>query len=121
MTTIHPGTITPCVCMNRSSGEYYYKSSCGYNLQDINIPTLFINAKNDPIVPIRVIQEDDYYGNPYLCSVVTRYGAHSMDYLLNVFGTKQSWTANLGFEYLNSVLMLETRGQDNDMTSQIQS
>ncbi|ETO18926.1 hypothetical protein RFI_18314, partial [Reticulomyxa filosa] len=95
----------------RSSNEYYFKSSCGYYLQDIQVPTLMINSQNDVIVPIGVVQPDDFWGNPFLAAVITRYGSHGMDWLTGVFNFK-SWSAEVVVEYFRAILMLEQQGTD---------
>ena len=88
----------------RSASEYYRKNACGYYLQDIKIPTLIVNSKNDIVVPSQVIQDDDYDGNPNIAAVVTRYGSHGMSWLTGIFSL-ESWIAQLMIEYFNACLI----------------
>lgn len=88
----------------RSASEYYRKNACGYYLQDIRIPTLIVNSKNDIVVPSQVVQDDDFDGNPNIAAVVTRYGSHGMSWLTgNVF--VKSWVAQLMTEYFTGCLV----------------
>lgn len=56
--------------------QYYRESSCNRYLHSIAIPTLFINALDDPISAIAAIAADEIHANPNLILAVTRAGGH---------------------------------------------
>ncbi|KAJ9084119.1 hypothetical protein DSO57_1027591 [Entomophthora muscae] len=56
--------------------QYYRESSCNRYLHNIKIPTLFINALDDPISSIAAIASDEIHANPNLILAVTRFGGH---------------------------------------------
>jgi predicted alpha/beta-fold hydrolase len=62
------------------ASDYYRRSSSGLFLSSIQTPTLFLHADNDPIIPGQYVQMDNFRHNPHLISVMTKEGAHSMDW-----------------------------------------
>jgi len=62
------------------ASDYYRRSSSGLFLSSIRTPTLFLHAENDPILPGMYIQMDNFRKNPYILSVMTEEGGHSMDW-----------------------------------------
>merc|ERR1719445_2947263 len=83
----------------KSATDYYRKSSAGYTIGDIVKPTLFLYARNDITVPIDVCCPEDYDGNPNICAVITRFGAHSMSWPEGVWQWT-SWQTRITMEYL---------------------
>ncbi|KAF3185913.1 hypothetical protein TWF225_004893 [Orbilia oligospora] len=60
----------------RTGGEYYRASSSVDKLIDIKIPTLIINAEEDPISLQNAFPRQEAEANPYICFVTTGYGGH---------------------------------------------
>lgn len=59
------------------NAEHYWKSaSCGPLLASIRIPTLLINAKDDPLVPSWAIQQRAAEQNSRLTADITEQGGH---------------------------------------------
>ncbi|KAJ2822288.1 hypothetical protein GGI24_003988, partial [Coemansia furcata] len=59
-----------------SAKELNINSSSVHYLKGIKVPTLFINALNDPICDKSTIPYDELVKNPYLLLAHTRYGGH---------------------------------------------
>lgn len=59
------------------SCEAYYQDSClDAKIQNIKIPTLFLNASDDMFSPERAFPIEKIKSNPYTAMVVTKYGGH---------------------------------------------
>jgi len=56
--------------------HYYRISSCDQYIKGIRIPTLFLNALDDPIVHVAALAVDEIYANPYCILVTTSKGGH---------------------------------------------
>eukprot|EP00755_Sulcionema_specki_P032317 Sspe_Gene.98481::Locus_71897_Transcript_1_6_Confidence_0.400_Length_1285::g.98481::m.98481 len=84
------------------ASEYYRNSASGLHLPNIRVPTLFLHAWNDPIVPGKLIHRDDFEANPFLLSVMTRDGGHSMDWPT---GLRMSpWSPRVVREFIEAIL-----------------
>eukprot|EP00866_Antonospora_locustae_P000297 jgi/Antlo1/297/979 len=59
-----------------SCDEYYQKESCEEKLANIRIPVLFINTRDDPIIPYQTIPIEKIKKNPNLILCVVRAGGH---------------------------------------------
>ena len=60
------------------------------------------------MVPIDVCNVEDYDGNPNICAVVTRYGAHSMSWMEGIFKWT-SWQTRITMEYVKAAFVLESK------------
>lgn len=56
--------------------DYYYKASCVHRIPSIAIPTLFINALDDPVVSAETICYDVFKQNPNVILATTKHGGH---------------------------------------------
>jgi predicted alpha/beta-fold hydrolase len=56
--------------------DYYRRSSSGQYLDTIRVPTLLIQAKDDPFVPHTAIPRDTIAANPHLVPLVFPHGGH---------------------------------------------
>lgn len=72
-------TIAPMFGFTCAS-DYYRFSSSGLYLSRIRVPTLFLHASNDPIIPGDKIPFDNFNTNPWLLSAMASEGGHSMDF-----------------------------------------
>lgn len=59
-----------------SCDEYYQKESCEESLANIKRPVLFINTRDDPIIPYHTIPIEKIKKNPNLILCVVRAGGH---------------------------------------------
>lgn len=82
------------------ASEYYRASSSGNYLPYIRRPTLFVHARNDPIVPGELVRRDDFtsVSNNYMVSVMSEEGGHSMD--LNRGIDLEPWFPELATQFL---------------------
>ncbi|KAF3922659.1 hypothetical protein ABW21_db0202325 [Orbilia brochopaga] len=60
----------------RTAGEYYRASTSVDRLIDVKVPTLIINAEEDPISLQEAFPRLEAEANPYLCFVTTSIGGH---------------------------------------------
>lgn len=58
------------------AADYYARSSCAQFLKDIRVPTLLVNAKNDPFLPSRCYPVDEATANPNFFLEMPRHGGH---------------------------------------------
>ena len=56
--------------------DYYDKASCVHRIPSIRIPTLFMNALDDPIVTHKCIDYDVIKNNPNTVVGTTKHGGH---------------------------------------------
>lgn len=56
--------------------EYYRKSSSDQFLSSIRVPTLLINARNDPFLPPKKLPMEIIAGNPNISAEISRGGGH---------------------------------------------
>jgi predicted alpha/beta-fold hydrolase len=60
----------------KSAMDYYNRNSAKYFVHDINIPTLIVNAKNDPLVPYESLPIDVIEKMPNVILELTEQGGH---------------------------------------------
>ena len=56
--------------------HYYRTQSCNQFLDRIRVPTLFIAAKDDTVIPFTSYDHPAFRQNPYLCLLATDHGGH---------------------------------------------
>jgi len=83
------------------ASDYYRFSSAGLYLSRIRRPTLFLHAKNDPIIPGDKISLDNFKTNPCLISAMTAEGGHSMDFPSG-FAMKP-WSAEVSCQFVTAL------------------
>lgn len=78
--------------------DYYSNVASEYVLEDITIPTLFINSKEDPVCLKQYIPVDKIYQNKNTMLILTERGGH-IEYLS---GWKMDWWAfEMGLKYFD--------------------
>jgi len=60
----------------RGAEHYYSTQSCQNFLERIRVPTLFIQARDDVLVPFEMFDHPSFQSNPCLELMVTEYGGH---------------------------------------------
>ena len=90
------------VCGYKSADDYYRNISALRKFENINIPLLCINSKDDGLIPCRAIPYDDIRLNKNVFLLLTDKGAH-MCFFSNekLLGLKQ-WHLKPIFEFLSS-------------------
>jgi len=59
-----------------TADNYYASQSCNQFLGRIRVPTLVIQAQDDPLIPFSVYQHPAFQENPYLTLVAPEHGGH---------------------------------------------
>ena len=60
----------------RDAADYYYtQSSCRF-LEQIRVPTLLVQAKDDPVIPFRIFERPDVLRNPCIKLLAVEHGGH---------------------------------------------
>ena len=70
---------------------YYDKASCIHRIPSIKTPTMFLMAKDDPIIGEKAICHETCIKNPYVLLATTEKGGH-LGYFETIFSTKQWFT-----------------------------
>ena len=60
----------------KTAKHHYSQASCSDQLEHIDIPTLLIHSKDDPICPIGTLPLDECISNKNFITVITRRGGH---------------------------------------------
>jgi uncharacterized protein len=76
--------------------DYYQQSSSKHYLTRINIPTLILHAKDDPLVSFLAFQPNKY-ANPYINWVLTKQGGH-----VGFLGQTQK---SLSYQWMDQLLL----------------
>jgi len=93
-----------CKQFNYASYEDYYRDAClDAKIQNIQVPTLFLNASDDMFSPERAFPIDEIRKNPKTAMVCTRYGGH-ISFCEGILPTGCNYTCRLLTEYLTYVL-----------------
>ena len=82
----------------KNANDYYKKTSSIYYIKDITIPTLFIQAKDDPIIPESSLPQKEDFSNTATLEL-HRYGGH------NGFINLQSIGSSISYHYLNTRIL----------------
>ena len=86
--------------------DYHHNISCEYVLNDIKVPSLFINNREDPICSKETIPLDKIYKNDKLILLLVDKGGH-IEYLS---GNKPEWWAfDMALEYFKYFENCETK------------
>jgi len=82
--------------------DYYQEASSHEHITHIPIPTLFLNARDDPISPHKAIPVKAAESNPNLLFAVTERGGH-IAYLKNFKFWASSWADDVFMEFLDAM------------------
>lgn len=69
-------TMTLALSNDESVFHYYKRLSCDKHIENIKIPSLFINAEDDLVSKPEFIPLDSLYSNPYCFTLITSKGGH---------------------------------------------
>jgi predicted alpha/beta-fold hydrolase len=84
--------------------EHYYSEASSHRwLKYVRIPTLILNAMDDPICPIDGLPIDDVLQNPYLISIQTLEGGH-VSYLQGWWPRTYSYDNTVVVDYIKARL-----------------
>jgi predicted alpha/beta-fold hydrolase len=60
----------------RDAADYYYTQSCRHFLDGIRVPSLLIQAKDDPVIPFDIFERPEVLRNPNLRLLAVEHGGH---------------------------------------------
>ena len=60
----------------RDAADYYYTQSACRILDRIRVPTLLVQAKDDPVIPFRIFERPEVSRNPNIRLVAVEHGGH---------------------------------------------
>ena len=80
--------------------DYYRTSACYHRIPSISIPTLFMNAKDDPIVGLKAIEFELFKSNPNAAIATTDHGGH-LGYHTSIWSSEQ-WFMKPVLDFLDA-------------------
>ncbi len=83
--------------------DYYIKASAAPFLKDIQIPTLLLHSKDDPLLPYEPLLSRECQSNPYLTIGLTQQGGH-VGFVQSAHEPDRAWAENRALEFLDTVL-----------------
>ena len=92
-----------------SSTDYYTDASVGPRLGQIRVPTLLLNAADDPICFTRFLPHEAVLSNPMLVSAVTSEGGH-VAWSTGWMPTGSSWDNDATAEWFDAILRVPFAG-----------
>jgi len=88
-----------------NSCEDYYRDAClDAKIQNIKVPTLFLNAGDDMFSPERAFPIDKIKSNPYTAMIWTKYGGH-IGFCEGLLPTGCNYACRILKDYLNNVII----------------
>ena len=85
--------------------EAYYQDAClDSKIQNIQVPTLFLNAADDMFSPERAFPIDKFQANPFTVLVKTKYGGH-ISFCEGMFPSGCNYSCRMLREYISNVLL----------------
>ena len=90
------------VCGYKSADDYYRNISALRKIENINIPLLCINSKDDGLIPCRTIPYDDIRLNKNIFLLLTDKGAHMCFFSNEILLGLRQWNLKPIFEFLSS-------------------
>ncbi len=85
----------------RDTDDYWTRSSSGPHLQGIRVPTLLLNARNDPFLPEHALLAAARRAAPCVVLEFPRTGGHA-GFLAGPFPGRHRWLPQRLFEFLNT-------------------
>lgn len=97
-------------CMGcKDAAEYYEEAACKHTLHNISVPTMFLHAANDPVIPAAHTPLDIFRLNPNTVSLTTGQGGHSMDWPTG--SGKKPWAPSVVHTFFTSI-MEDVKGEE---------
>ena len=91
------GTYTAPLNGFMNAEDYWSRASCKPSLRGITVPTLLVNALNDPFLGHECFPREEAGSNPHLCLELPRSGGH----LGFISPGGQYWSETRAVEFLN--------------------
>jgi len=87
----------------RDAMEYYIKASAAPLMKEIQVPTLLLHSKDDPLLPYEPLLSEECRSNPYLTIGLTERGGH-VGFVQAAHELDRAWAENRALEFLDTVL-----------------
>ena len=85
----------------KNADDFYYQASGNIYIPEIQIPTLIVNAKNDPLLPASCYPVDLAREHPFVYLEVPEYGGHVG---FSLKGQKINWSERRALEFVEKPL-----------------
>jgi hypothetical protein len=85
----------------RDTDHYWAEAACAPHLEHIRVPTLVLNARNDPFLPERALLQAARRTAPCVVLEFPRTGGHA-GFLSGPFPGRHTWLARHLFDFLDS-------------------
>jgi predicted alpha/beta-fold hydrolase len=85
----------------RDTDHYWAAAACGPYLEHVRVPTLVLNARNDPFLPERALLQAARKAAPCVVLEFPRTGGHA-GFLSGPFPGRQTWLPRHLFDFLDS-------------------
>lgn len=92
--------ITAKFCGFADADDYYHRSSASRFIERIQIPTLILTAKDDPMVPFESFLKPAIQSNPNVRVIATQFGGHCA-YISRTRGAARFWAESRIVEFCN--------------------
>ena len=83
----------------KDADDFYFHASANNYLPSIKVPTLLVNAKNDPMLPESCYPVEIAEGHPFVYLEMPEKGGHVG---FSVVGSKTTWAEKRAFEFATS-------------------
>ncbi len=87
--------------------DYYLAASSLTKVKDIQVPTLVVHSKDDPIVPFECLPASECLENPKIIVAAVERGGH-VCYFQGING-QQRWYPSASAEFLDAVIYLKEK------------
>ena len=94
--------IVALYCDFRDADDYYYRASAARVVDSIAVPTLVLQADDDPFIRLQADTRAALHANPHVTLIETRHGGHCA-YLSNDAGDDIHWAEATLVRYLLAV------------------
>jgi predicted alpha/beta-fold hydrolase len=95
----------------KSAEDYYRKASCRQFLRDIEIPTLLVNAQDDPFLDRPCYPIEEANDNPHLFLEMPKFGGHVGFMEFNPLG--EYWSERRALDFLDDQLRSEDERKES--------
>jgi len=90
--------------------EYYRRCSASRYLSRVRVPTLLLQARDDPFLPESALPKAAMRANPHLRPVLTERGGH-VGFVAAAAGERRFWAEEEAVRWLTGALATETSGE----------
>jgi len=97
----------------RNSESYYKEHSCIHHLHKLQVPTLLLNALDDPLIPSDLIPVDLPLQIANVILAITKHGGHLGWSQGSLIPLTHHWHETVAIEFLESLFLLNTENSQS--------